>query len=70
MTKRKLDNIEWVVTGSVMFHGVSCIVHAKDRNEAISKANCLDNIGGIKTDCAEVASCEFDHCEPNVDDSE
>lgn len=66
----KSKNIEWVVTGNVTLHGATCIVHAKDRNEAISKANALDNIGGIDTACAEVADCDFTGCEPNVDDSE
>lgn len=70
MSKRKPQNIEWVVTGSVTLHGASCIVHAKDRDEAIAKANALDNIGGIDTSVAEVADCDFTKCEANVGDDD
>ncbi len=68
--KKQPQNIEWVVSGRVTYRGATCIVHAKDRAEAVRKANDGDSIDGIDTQAAEMVDWEFGTAEPSVDDSE
>ena len=68
MTKRVTKKIEWIVSGKVTFSGATCLVHARNRQEAIQRANDLENIDGIETSCAEVEDVDFGIAEPNVDE--
>lgn len=65
--KKEPENIQWIVTGRVTFREASCVVHAKDRDEAIRKANALDNIDGVDTRGAELCDCDFRHAEADVE---
>jgi hypothetical protein len=66
--KKEPQNIEWIVTGRAVLVGATCIVHAKDRAEAIAKATKGDNIGEIEYECASVADFSGSRAEPNVSD--
>lgn len=66
--KKEPQNIEWIVTGRVVLTGATCIVHAKDRAEAIAKATRGENIGVIEWECASVADFTGSRAEPNVAD--
>jgi hypothetical protein len=66
--KNKPENIEWIVSGRVAYSGATCTVHAKDRAEALAKANAGDIIGGIDLDGAEMVDYEFRIATPNVED--
>jgi hypothetical protein len=69
MRKRKEPkNIEFIVTGRVIHSGATCIVHAKDRVEAIRKANTGKYLGGIEINGAQLCDWHFKKAEPNVDD--
>lgn len=69
MAKKTLpENIQYIVRGCATFSGATCVVHAKDRTEALLKANAGDHIGGIDTACAELADWKFTAAEPDTDD--
>jgi len=63
----KPENIQWIVSGRCTFSGAICVVHAKDRAEALRKANAADNLDGIDTEGAEMVDWEFGIAEPDVE---
>lgn len=65
--KAKDQPIQFIVTGRATLSGVSCIVQAKDRVEAISKANAADFLEGIDPESGEIVDWEFDHATPNCE---
>lgn len=69
MTKKKQpENIEWIVSGRVTYSGATCIVHAKDRDEAKRIAQAGHFIGEIDIDGASLCDWDFRIAEPNVSD--
>lgn len=66
MTKHP-KNVEWIVSGTAKFRGVSATVHAPDRQEAIRKANAGQYFGGIEIECAELVDYEFNLAEVGID---
>lgn len=63
----KPKNIEWIVTGDAKLRGITTIVHAPDRQEAIRKANAGEFIGDIDLDVGELVDYDFDLAEANSD---
>lgn len=68
MSKKQPKNVEWIVTGRVVLVGATCIVHAKDRAEAITKATRGENIGDIEFEGASVADFTGTRAEANTDE--
>ena len=63
---KKPKNIEWIVTGRAELVGATCIVHAKDRFEAMKLANEGKKIGEVEYEQASVANFKASRAEPNV----
>jgi len=67
MSKKKPQLIEFVVTGDAKLRGVTAIVHAHDRQEAIKKANAGEVFEGIDLGVGELVDFDFHLAEPNCD---
>lgn len=67
MPSKSPKNAEWIVTGSAKLRGVTTVVHAVDRQDAIRKANAGEFIGGIDLDVGELVDYDFDLAEAGSD---
>lgn len=56
-------NFEWIVTGTAKLRGITATVHAKDRQEAIRKANDGEYFGEIDLETSELVDYEFNLAE-------
>jgi len=59
---------EYVVSGTGKLRGITCTVHAHDRQEAVRKANAGEIIGEIEYDGAELADYDFTLAEVSAED--
>lgn len=67
--KKQPENVEWIVTMNVETRGSTAIVHAKDKDEALRKANAMEIIGELDHSGAETVDWKATHVEANTDQS-